>query len=428
MTEIELKITGLTALGNGVGRVDNRAIFVDNVCTGDFVRARITKEKKRFAFAELLEVLEPSPFRDEPVCKHFSECGGCVWQHVKYEQQLKEKSQILKSNLLRIGGFDCKDIETIGTDSGYGYRIKTRLQIGENGKSGFFAKSSNRLVEIENCPILNPELNCAQKKLRNILKPVLSKAGVEKGYLEVGYSPVDKQVAFKLVCDKPISEDSLKKHFKGDEQICGFVYGENENEIRFGKTALKISEDENGLAVKHEIDSFWQTNFELNGKVKLILNRLLDEIAAKSENEEMKAVELFSGSGNYTQNIARYFYEINVVESDTLACESLMKNLKSVKGKIRLTNLNADKGIVSLNNQKTDFLFLDPPRSGFANGMKKICEMKPEWLAYLSCDNATFARDLKVLRENGYDVETVYCLDFFPQTFHIETFCIMRHI
>jgi len=428
MSEIEVKIEGLAALGSGVGHVDNKAIFVEGGCPGDFVRAKIIKNKKKYSITELAEVLEPSEFRVKPECKYFGKCGGCQWQHVDYKQQLKEKANILKGNLQHIGGFNCDDIETIGTDNGYNYRIKTRLQIGENGVIGFFAKGSKEIVEIDSCCILDKTLDEMRAKVCQHLKPVLKKAGVTRGSIEIGYSPVEKEAAMHIITDVFISDSALKELWQSDEKFCGYVSGEKGKKIRHGKTRLKLAEDNNGLTNYHGIDNFWQTNFELNTKVKLLLGDIIKQITDSSEKDELSALELFSGSGNYTQSIAQHFAEITAIESDKMACNSLVKNMKPVQHKIRTIAKTAGEGIAEFNQKGIDFLFLDPPRSGFFKGMTRIAELAPEWIVYLSCDNATLSRDLKVLLESGYEMQKTYCLDFFPQTFHIETLCVLRHI
>src|SRR5512134_3991471 len=152
--DITLEIDSLTYGPYGIGRIDGKAVMVPKTVPGDRVTARIVEAKPRYAVAEALRVIEPSPLRQTPPCASVSECGGCPWQHIRYEAQLKAKQQNVESALRRIGrldGFELRPI--IPSPQEYRYRRRIRLQCDRTGKLGYFRPASHEVIEIDDCLI-----------------------------------------------------------------------------------------------------------------------------------------------------------------------------------------------------------------------------------------------------------------------------------
>ena len=163
---LELLIEDIAFGGKGVGRVDGKAIFVPFTIEGERVRARLVREKKNFAEAELVEVLTPSPERVMPECPYFGRCGGCSYQHIGYEHQLTIKTRQVEAALRRLGRIENPPMRPIvPSPNPYGYRNRITVH-AEDGVVGYFRRDVHRLVDVERCPIAVPEVNAALAELR----------------------------------------------------------------------------------------------------------------------------------------------------------------------------------------------------------------------------------------------------------------------
>jgi tRNA/tmRNA/rRNA uracil-C5-methylase (TrmA/RlmC/RlmD family) len=168
---IEISVTDVAFGGKGVGRHEDQVIFVPFVDTGERVRVEITRVKKNFAEARLLEILTPSPHRVEPRCKYFQACAGCQYQHLDYGRQLEHKAKQLKDTLKRIGGLDAPVEPVLASPLAYGYRNKLSIT-WLSGRLGLFAEDNVTLVGVEQCEIARPEVNQKLASLRSrTIKP-----------------------------------------------------------------------------------------------------------------------------------------------------------------------------------------------------------------------------------------------------------------
>jgi 23S rRNA (uracil1939-C5)-methyltransferase len=166
MRRVQLKIEDVAFGGRGVGRADGKAVFVPFTIEGERVAARIVREKKQFAEAELEEVLERSEHRTTPECPYFGQCGGCTYQHISYEHQLQLKHRQVDQTLRRIGRFDEPPLQAIvPSPNSYGYRDRVTVHV-EEGVLGYYRRDSHRLIDVKQCPIAAPEVNAALAELR----------------------------------------------------------------------------------------------------------------------------------------------------------------------------------------------------------------------------------------------------------------------
>src|SRR5918996_761361 len=169
--ELTLEIDSLSYGPYGIGRVEGKAVMIPNTAPGDRVAAHIVESQERYAVGELVRLLSPSPARQPPPCPYVGECGGCPWQHVRYEAQLTAKQQNVASALRRIGkleGFDLRPI--IPSAHEYHYRRRIRLQLDERQRLGFYRPSSHRLVEIDACRIAVEAVNECLAALRSWIR------------------------------------------------------------------------------------------------------------------------------------------------------------------------------------------------------------------------------------------------------------------
>ena len=166
MKTVELQIDDVAFGGKGVGRLDGKAVFVPFTLAGERIRARIVREKKNFAEADLLDVLEASPHRAQPACPYFGRCGGCSYQHIGYEHQLEIKAAQVETALRRLGRIQNPPMRPIiPSPKPYGYRNRITVH-AEDGLVGYFRRDVHRLIDVEHCPIAAPEVNAALAELR----------------------------------------------------------------------------------------------------------------------------------------------------------------------------------------------------------------------------------------------------------------------
>ncbi len=382
-TDAEVEIHSLAAGGDGVGRLeDGRVVFVPWAAPGDRLRIRLVEQKKRFARGRLLEILEPGPGRREPPCKAAGDCGGCRWQHIRYEDQLQAKSQILRDAIERIAGLRVPDDFDVVPSQELGYRSRARV-FAEGGLVGFRKLSSHDVRGIDHCPVLTP--------------------GIDRILGELAGDPPAGPAEWLLA--------------EGDDQTLSVrtqVPGAKADGIR-----LRVGED----TLRIGPGVFFQANVALRGA--------LAEAVVQAAGTGAAALELYAGAGFFSLALARRFDLLTLVESDKRAVRDLCHNLESA---------GLDEGAVVCEAPVEDYLanpapgpvdviVLDPPRTGLPKrGADALAAQGARRVVYVSCDPATLARDLAVLTERLYALTSLRAFDLFPQTSHVESVAVLDRI
>lgn len=378
--ELTVKIEKIVPNGYGLGFAEKLTVFVALTAVGDVLRVRVREKKGKVAFAEIVEIIEPSPDRTIPECQYFGRCGGCDFQQLNYPAQLAAKSAIVKDCLQRIGKINYeKDVSVIGSPQPYGYRSRaqwhadTRLR-----KLGYFKRFSHEIIDVENCPILIPTLEKTLEDFRQNLN-----------WQEFWSEKVEIETA------------------SSGEQIS--VYS---SEII--EPTKEISFDARGEKYFYDANSFFQGN-------PFLIESLIDLAVKNSAGEN--ALDLYCGVGLFTLPLTRSFKKVFGVEGNEKSIEFARKNAENA----RLANIeffaeNVSDWLSENQFADLDFVLLDPPRTGAEREtIEAILSAKPKQISYVSCDPATLARDLKLLIENFYEIESITAIDLFPQTHHVET-------
>ncbi|HYB12195.1 MAG TPA: class I SAM-dependent RNA methyltransferase [Myxococcota bacterium] len=377
--ELELTIGSLASGGDAVGRATGgRVFFVPFGAPGDRVRIRVLEERARFGRGEIVELLSAGPSRTKPECPVFGLCGGCAWQHIRYEAQLEAKREILRSALERLGRLRLPGpIELVPCPAPYRYRARTRVLV-EGGRVGYRQRRSHALCATRRCPVLVPELDEALEKLG---------AGAHKpdaGEWELASGEGGAVRVARLGTSLPgPSHRAL--------------------EIRVGDERLEFAP---GVFVQS--------------------NRWLRDALASAVHEAAGsghlAIELFAGAGFLTLGLARRFAQVVAVEADAASCADLARNAQRAGlHNIELRAEPAEQAAAKGFGAPPDTVVLDPPRRGLAGeGAAAVCALRAPRIVYLSCDPATLARDLAVLCAGGYEIQQVRGFDLFPQTAHVE--------
>lgn len=420
-SEITLEIDSLSYGPYGVGRIDGKAVMVPKTAPSDRIAARIVESKARYAIGEVLRLLTPSPARQTPPCPFVNECGGCPWQHIRYDAQLMAKQQNVESALRRIGkldGFELRPI--IPSPQEYRYRRRIRLQRDRAGKLGYFRPASHEVIEIDDCLIADGKLTGFIAPLRRWVRELATV--VE--YIEIVTGDEAGQV---VVVGKsggdfvPRDEGACENIFDNVGAIGGLVlYGPNWRKT-WGRTAISVMV-EHGISMKVDADIFTQVNPEGNRK---LLNELL---AAGELQSQDRVLELYSGAGNFTLSIAKQVSEVVAVEGSRRSIQNgKLSAQRNGLENIRWVCSPVPAALSRLRQRREKFtkLILDPPRAG-AKGIEVVlASFGVERLLYVSCDPATLARDLGALGNHGYKLRMVQPIDLFPHNFHVETLALM---
>jgi len=418
------KVESLAYSSFGVLKNEGKVVFVPYTVTGDVISFEIEKEKKTFSEGKLVEVLNSSPYRRKPLCPYFGKCGGCQWQHVIYEHQLTSKKQIVKDLFERIGKIYEPFIdEIIPSDSEWYYRNRVRFQVGKSKDKtinlGFAIYNSNDVVDIETCYIVKKPIVELLKKIRNY------KTELQGVYdFEVYYSETEDQYIFYAITRDITAFNNVRRLpelFKG-----GILYDKKTKRsitIKSPFLNYKIKGESISLDLKINAGGFIQANESTNAK---IISTLLKELG---EHKEMKLLELYAGSGNFTIPLSKLFKQVVAVEGSGVSAQALEENVYKANAMNVITVKNdVEKEVVKSFNlkKKYDVIFIDPPRIGAKDIMTYLPHLGAHTIAYLSCNPATLARDLQLLINSGFSLEKVIPFDMFPQTFHIESLAILK--
>jgi 23S rRNA (uracil1939-C5)-methyltransferase len=377
--------------GEGLGRLEGRAVLAPFVLPGERVRLRIVSEKPGLVRAGLLEVLAAAPERVAPPCPYFMRCGGCHYQHAPYEMQLALKRAILEDQLRRIGKI--APSAEIGVVAGepWGYRNRVQLHIA-NGALGYREAQSRKLCAVERCPIGSPAINVAIATLREMLRDARWPRFLRG--IELFTNETEMQLNV-LETEHPVA----RRFFDWcGERIAGLVSGA----LDYGAA---------GHVWRVSYGSFFQVN-------RFLIDRLVETALDGAEGQT--ALDLYAGVGLFSLALARRFASVTAVESGARTAGDLRFNAERAGLGLRVEQTDAEVWMEQLETAP-DFVVLDPPRAGIGKRMvERLAQLRPPKLAIVSCDPATLARDLAGLTAAGYRIDRLTLVDLFPQTYHLE--------
>ncbi|MDX6383558.1 MAG: rRNA (uracil1939-C5)-methyltransferase [Blastocatellia bacterium] len=407
---MEVTIERILPGGFGLAHAEGRTIMVALAAPGDHLRVRIDRVKGNVSFASIEEIITAGPDRVEPPCPYFGLCGGCDFQQMNYDAQLNTKAEIIKDCLRRLARIeDIPDFQITPAPEPWHYRSRAQWQYDAVRQHlGYFEGGSRNVCDVVDCAVLVPQLQQTLTSLRDLMKS--------------GSLPDTRD--FRAVA--------------GDAETISMsppVQGLSPT-VREGSPALDespgvsdINRSIHGETFRLNADSFFQANDAL-------LPQLID--AAVGEAKGTTAIEFYSGVGLFTLPLARRFAHVIGVESDAAATKFARESL-SAAGLTNAEISTRDVGVwlddvrrhdlsrLSENSAKAlqgqiDFVLLDPPRVGAESRViAGTLGLRPQRIAYVSCDPATLARDLKKLIAGGYRLQSLAGFDMFPQTHHVET-------
>ncbi|MBN2395179.1 MAG: 23S rRNA (uracil(1939)-C(5))-methyltransferase RlmD [Candidatus Atribacteria bacterium] len=409
-------IESMSHSGEGVARYGGKVIFISYAIQGEVVEADIKEEKKNYSRGILRKVIDQSDYRIEPKCPYYFECGGCSYQHITYQQQLMIKQKIVEQILKRIGGIKTVTNKVKGVQDPWHYRNKVLWHINEdfNGKKmGFYHYHTKKLIEVKDCPILQPHLNIISSLIRERLSGISIR---ENSSVMIRQSSKNKEVVIEFINCNP-DQEVLNRL----AQEANSIYSNHNGKTRLLSGQDLIREETGGYIFHLGPDDFYQINSEQIELLIYTVSQYLDLSECK------KIVDAYCGVGIFSINIARKVSQVIGIDSNKKAIDHAKTNALVNK----ITNCQFMVGlcekILPALSEPFDCMIMDPPRAGLKKGMiHAISHVLPKEVIYVSCDPGTLARDLKQFTENNYQVVFIQPIDMFPQTSHIENVVLLR--
>jgi 23S rRNA (uracil1939-C5)-methyltransferase len=441
---VEVTITDLSDSGDGVGRSGQQVVFVPDTVTGDRAIVRLLRVKPQYAIAKLDQLLEPSPHRVRPSCIVADKCGGCQWQHVHYAYQLEAKQNLVIQAMRRLGGFEQPPVAPVlASQTALNYRNKATYPIGRSPtgqvQAGYYQKGSHHIVNLNQCPIqddrLNPLLAAVKQDIqqrgwsiyqetqhRGKLRHLALRIGRHTGEMlltlvskESGLVGLEEQA--QAWCDRYESLVGVCLNLNPDRTNA--IFGQ---ETRCLAGQAYLQETFAGLTFHIRPDTFFQIHTE---QAEALLNWLMVQLNLQGQEVLLDA---YSGIGTLTLPLARQVSQAIGVELQPEAVEQAAHNATLN----HLDNVTFHPGAVETVLPglaiQPDVVVLDPPRKGCdAAVLETLLARQPRQIAYVSCNPATLARDLKHLCQGDrYRITHLQPVDFFPQTAHVECVALLK--
>lgn len=436
--KIELTIDALTSEGSGVGRYNGLAVFVRGTVPQDKIIAHIIKRSKNYAIGIIDKILQPSPERIESDCPYSKKCGGCSFRHMTYDEELKYKKSRVQDALNRIGHLDIEVDEIIGADDLTHYRNKAQYPVDiSDGEmfAGFYAYKSHRIIPCADCKLQPAEF---EKGLEAFAKWIESenitsyneqtgKGLLRHIYFRKGFATGEVMACAVINANSIPNSELLVSLLR--EKVDGLT-----------SVAVNINKEKTNVILGKETNIIWGEKYirdSLLGKDFLISpnsfyqvnHNQCEKLYAKAKafaglTGTETVLDLYCGVGTIGLTMAENVKQLVGIEIIPQAIENAKENAKIN----HITNAqficsDAPKGAEILKKQgvNPDIIILDPPRKGCEKSLfDTIEQLSPKKIVYVSCDSATLARDLAILKEKGYEAKKVSAVDMFPRTPHVE--------
>ena len=414
MSVVVLKAEAPAYGGIAIGKWNEKVVMIRGALPGETVEAVIEEEKKDYCTASVRAVLSASSDRVGPECVPFGQCGGCTLQYVSHKGQIALKGQILRDCLKRIAKMEPAISEPIAHDSPWGYRFRGQFKTA-GGKIGFYRERSREVADIERCPLMTDEVNAFYRKVRELLKDPKPFQAV--GEIHISYGNSALALIKTISGGNGKTEHNLLAGMLLEAGFSGvFVEDKGKRVSRYGKHYTTF--DLNGMSYTASPMSFFQSHWRLNRTVVQFIKDSLQPLGGK------RVLDLYSGAGNFSLPLAPDAADVIAVEENPYAIEDGTRNAKiNAVANCRFIRSVAERADIK---EDIQVLILDPPRLGLSNRVvEKTLSLSPERIVYISCNPSTLSRDLKKLAAK-YDIESVRTIDFFPQTYHIESLVFLR--
>ena len=395
---MQYKIEKLDNFGRGISHINNKIVFISNALEDEVIDATTTYSNKKFDEAKVNEIIEVSRMRIKPICPYFDICGGCNLLHMNYDDQLKFKYNKVKDIIFKYLKEDIKVNDVIYSNQ-FNYRNKASFEVKE--KLCYKMRKSTNLVDINYCYLLDKNINDIVHVLNNLNLKNINNITIRTGEEDI----------MVIISGNPTQEiiDALKEKVKSIYVNDKLVYGRSNIVSKIGNYEFFVSDK-----------SFFQVN---KYNVKNLYDKVL-EYAELTGNENI--LDLYCGTGTIGIYLSKYAKSVIGIEVNEQAIFDANVN----KNKNNIENISficdTTSNINNIVNNDFDVIIVDPPRSGLdKNTINFLINSKARRIVYVSCDIMTLVRDLNILKQD-YDIREITPVDMFPNTYHVETVCILE--
>jgi 23S rRNA (uracil1939-C5)-methyltransferase len=396
--------------GVSIGRYGGKVVMIKGaVLPGETVEIIVENEKKDYLTSSVRKIMEPSTVRIEPACRYFGPCGGCHYQHIPYDLQISLKEEILRDCLRRLAKIETEISASVIAGNPWNYRLRGQFKIS-GSKIGFYRENSREVVDIDGCALMAEGINEYFRETKAVLEGfAVKEMHITKGDRLIVLIKDPARVRSGADLDK------LASRFLDSGSAGLFIETAGKKVFVYGESFITLNLEN----LKYTVSpmSFFQSHWRMNRVVAELIKKVLQPV------KNRKILDLYAGAGNFSLPLATDT-EVIAVEENPFAVEDGRRNLEINKIKnCRFVRVSAEK---FRSKDDFDIILLDPPRPGLTNRtMNNVLGLMPERIVYISCNPATFSRDLKKLTVK-YDIESIRMIDFFPQTFHIESLAFLR--
>ncbi|HOJ13478.1 MAG TPA: class I SAM-dependent RNA methyltransferase [Deltaproteobacteria bacterium] len=423
--DLLLHVECMTYGGRGLARrPDGKVVFVDGALPGETVMARVTSDRRDFAEACVVQVMERSPLRTEPFCESFGLCGGCDWQHALYRHQVEFKRGILEDALTRAvkTPFETEPDVPSPQDRNYRCRATLRVVLGASGGLGFFARRSHEVVRIRSCPLLSDRVREIVASLERELGAVTQGRAVS-----VDVAAPSRQALVAVTIDgapekAAISRaDNLRRALGIEGLSLRFTQSKKTWIIGSPHAWYSLETGRERFTMAFGIGGFVQANPPVN-------TLLVEDVVAKVSGSR-EVLDLFSGSGNFAVPLGPHASSVVAVEHD----ETLVRAGRAASSENKCSNVTFVRGDalrtltrLKREGRRFDAVILDPPRKGARDIAEVLDPGVAPLVIYVSCNPSTLARDVSLLTRRGFRLESTRLYDMFPHTHHIESLTVLK--
>jgi 23S rRNA (uracil1939-C5)-methyltransferase len=451
--EVELTVTGLAYGGKGIARLDDFVVFVTGAVPGDVVRARVLKNKKRYAEARAEEIVVPSPDRCPARCPDFGSCGGCVWQDLDYGVQLKYKAAQVRESLEHLGGIkDFVLAPIVGMADPWRYRNRADFSIGmteEGAIVGFRPRGRwDSVLPMSECHLLDPTIEAIRATVELWLRESeipgwdpRTGSGFARHLLVRSSQGGTEAVVSLVTAGEELAdpEELVERLRAAHPQVVGVVHAVNvgQAEISSGIPSLLLwgrpflLERVAGVTLKVSIDAFFQTNTIMAHALYGLVIQAVGSAGGDAATRRPVIWDLFSGVGSIGLSLAGVAEAVLAIEAVPAAVADARENaqlnnidnIRFVEGDVAKVLREVTDGERQLPQglEIPDAIVIDPPRAGLSNkAISRIGKIGAPRIVYVSCNPSTMAPNVAGFGEYGYKLEQVTPVDMFPHTPHVE--------
>ncbi|MGO5029538.1 23S rRNA (uracil(1939)-C(5))-methyltransferase RlmD [Candidatus Agathobaculum pullicola] len=442
------QIVDYTADGTGIGKIDGRAVFVPRTAVGDQCDVRIVKLTKNVAYARLEKLVVPSGARIRPICPVADKCGGCCYQHITYEEELRAKEKKVRDALTRIGGQDGAVLQGItGAPTTEHYRNKAQYPVGRDADgnivTGFYRPRSHDIVPVERCLIQSETADHIAAVVRQWMQEfdvppydyAAKRGTIRHIYVRVGEKSGESQLTLIAATRKmPALDELVRRLREAEPSLTGVLLNHNQRgdnvilgdrtDVLWGEPMLEDRLCGHSFLLSPE--AFYQVNHAQAER----LYACAVEFAGLTGQETV--IDLYCGAGTITLTLAEQAKQVIGVEIVPEAVENARQNaVRNAMDNVEFICADAGQAArqLAVRGVRPDVLVVDPPRKGLDEQTRDaILKMMPPRVVYVSCDPATLGRDVRELTGAGYRLVCAQAFDLFPRTGHVDTVCLLSKL